>query len=184
MKKTKFLPAIIALAAALLSLPALAQSTPDSGFYFGFGGGHSDAKDACKAGPPCGGAGTNWDLFGGWQFNRILSVEVGIRDLGQSLAAGEDWDSGEIEISGLAGVPIGPVYLYGKGGVFRGEMASGNKKESNVNFTVGAGVQVDLSHAFAVRAEWQRYRQLGGRTPGFFKTDIDTVTAAVVFKFR
>lgn len=183
MKNTKSLLGIVALVAALPSLPAAAQSIEHKGFYFGGSVGGSNATDACTAGEPCGGDGTTYGIFAGWQFNRALSLEVGFRDLGTSQSLGADFDSGAADITVLAGIPVGPVFLYGKGGVYRGEVSSGPLHDSNVNWTFGAGVQFDLTHSFALRAEWQRYRQLGATNLNF-RSDIDTVTGAVVFKFR
>lgn len=183
MKKTKLLPAIIALAAALFSLPALAQGTPTSGLYFGVGVGGSNATDACQAGQPCGGDATAYGIFAGWQFYRALSLEVAFRDLGTSQSAGANFDSGVADITVLGGIPIGPVFLFGRGGVYRGEVSSGPLHDSSVNWTFGGGIQIDLTHAFALRADWQRYRQMGATNIGF-RSDIDVVMGSVVFKFR
>jgi len=170
MKNTKLLLGVVALAATLSSFPALAQSPQHNGLYFGGSVGGANATDACKAGQPCGGDSTTYGIFAGWQFNRALSLEVGFRDLGTSQSLGADFDSSAADIAVLAGIPMGPVFLYGKGGVYRGEVSSG-------------GLQIDLTHSFALRAEWQRYRQLGATNVGF-RSDIDTVSGAVVFKFR
>lgn len=179
MKNTKYLLGIVALAAALLSPAAMAQS----GLYFGAGVGAANATDACKPGTPCGADGTAYAVFVGWQLYRALAVEVAARDLGTSQVLGVDFDSTAGDITLLAGIPIGPVFLFGKGGVYRGEVGSGAVHDVKVGVTFGGGVQVDLASSFALRAEWQRHRQMGATSIGF-RSDIDTVIGSVVFKFR
>lgn len=171
---------LLSLAAA--SVPAAAQQA-DSGLYVGGLLGRSDATDACAFGTPCGGDDTTYGMFAGWQFNRAFAVEVGYKDLGTSLSAGRSIDGSAAEAVLVGGLPLGPVLVYGKGGVYRGEASSGPAQDIGVNWTFGGGVQYDVTQRFGVRAEWQRYRQLGGSSIGF-RSDVDTITGGVVFKFR
>jgi hypothetical protein len=93
-----------------------------------------------------------WKLFAGFHFLQFFAVEGGYRDLGSpsTNVAGNDlklsttaWD-----VAGLAGIPLGPVYLFGKLGAvwWDSEVTVSGVKDSDddVGFEAGIGASIDL----------------------------------------
>ena len=73
--------------------------------------------------------------------------------------------------------------LFGKAGVARWKsdqtLASGNTKDSGVDLLVGAGASYDLGNNIGVRAEWERYKDVGA--PNVKQGDIDLLSVGVTF---
>lgn len=181
-------------AASFLAFPAIAQS-PDSGFYVGGHLGQAEAKDACDgvSGPgiSCDDKDTAWRILGGYQFNRNLSIEGAYTDLGEVSASGPGGsasaEADALELSGVGSFPLGNAFsVYGKAGIYRGEvkgsaLGAGTTDESNTDFTFGAGVKFDMTQNVALRAEWQRYNDMGGDDTG--ETDVDVLSVGVQYRF-
>jgi opacity protein-like surface antigen len=71
-------------------------------------------------------------------------------------------------------------------GLYRGETKLSSNvgisaKESNTDLTYGIGVRYDFMRNFAVRAEWQRYGDVGGGNVG--KSDVDVLNIGALYKF-
>jgi len=161
------------LAAALVALPAAAQSSL-SGFYVGAGFGQSKAKDWCGGGgfDSCDDKDKAWKIFGGYQITRNIAAEIGYSRLGKFNASfGLLTDEAKVtawEASALAGAPIlDRLWIFGRLGVYRGTVKestnfAGDFSHDNTNFTFGLGLSYDIMPQLAVRGEWQRYYQMGG----------------------
>lgn len=183
------------VAAMLFAGPATAQMMDWSAAYIGGSIGQSQAKDACDgaafAGVTCDDKDTAWKIFAGYQFNRNFAVEVGYTDLGEvSASAGGATVSAEataLEVVGIGSIPVADRFsVYGKLGLYRGETdlssnfgVSGD--ESNNDLTFGFGVRFDLSRNAAIRAEWQRYGDVGGDSTG--ESDIDVMSVGLIWRF-
>ncbi len=212
---------IISKITALLTLTALAliaspsAMAQDSGWYLGANLGKTKAKiddDRIITGViPSGYSvtalndddkGTGFKLFGGYQFNRYLSLEGGYFDLGKigyqatTLPAGTL--NGELKVSGLnldlvLNVPfterfsafarVGAAHANAKdtfvatGAVL---VTNPNPSERSTNVKFGAGLQYDFTKSFGMRAEVERYRindAVGN------KGDIDLASLGVLFRF-
>jgi len=195
--------AILSLAAALAALPAAAQSSL-SGFYVGAGFGQSKANDWCALGgfDSCDDKDKAWKLFGGYQFNRNIAVEAGYTNLGKFDAAfttflGPDTEQAKVtawEASAIGTLPIaGSLSLLGRLGVYRASVKDndaifGEFKHDNTNFTFGAGLGFDITPNLGVRAEWQRYYQVGGGDVALGagvgeKSDVDVVGISALWRF-
>ena len=198
-RATKIL-AVMTLACCA-SCPAWSQ---DAGFYLGASIGQSKAKDTCEDPGPfsCDDKDTAWKIFAGYQFNRHLAVEAGYTDLGEisiSAASGTTSIRGTIEVSAfeLMGVGSFPVVdrfsLYGKLGIYRAETEQkltvtlgtlsipDNKSEKNADLTFAFGARFDVTRNLGVRAEWQRYLDVGGGEIG--EDDIDVLSLGVLWRF-
>lgn len=196
MRNSSALAILGLLAAAVVAGPASAQG--DKGIYVGGSLGYAWHKDACKnLLIPCGSTDPAWRLFGGYRFNRAVSVEGGYADLGDvrgegSVAAGparllrsvSAWD-----VVGVFSVPIvDRLSAFGKVGMYRArtevnvtiagvpELAGA----TNSGWLYGAGLGYDLGR-IGVRAEWQRWDNVGGQSTG--EDDIDTLTLGLIFRF-
>lgn len=189
----------VALATALTAAaPALAQNT---GFYAGGALGQAKAKDACSGITGIGFAGgcddkdTAWKIFGGYQFNPNLGVELGYVDLGNFTANGTVLGapvSGSVEAKGFELVGVGSIPFtqqlsgYAKAGAFRWDVDTsttvGSVGDKGTDFTYGLGLKYDFTRNIAGRLEFQRYNNVG-ETSTTGQSDVNLWTAGVMFKF-
>jgi OOP family OmpA-OmpF porin len=196
---TKLVKTVLAAAAAAaMTIPAvgLAQSGSETGWYAGASIGQGDAKDGCAdlpAGVSCDSKDTAWRILGGYQFNPMLSAELGYSNLGEVSASG----GGEVvtaeasawELVGVAKFPVAnQISLYGKGGLYMAtvdvssNIPGDSGEEDNTGVTFGVGGQYDINRNIGVRVEWQRYMDVGDdELVG--ETDVDVLNVGVVFKF-
>ena len=185
--------AIVGLASAMaFTGPAFAQ---DSGFYAGLHIGQTSADDACTGisspGVSCDDKDTAWKILGGYQFNRHFAVELGYTDLGEASASGFGVNAAieatAFEVVAVGILPIADKFsVYGKLGMYRGdtELTSNvgvNESETNNDLTFGFGVRYDFTKNLGVRAEWQKYQDVGGGEIG--ETDVDVISIGVIWKF-
>ena len=181
--------------AAFIAFPALAQ---DTGFYVGGHLGQAKGKDACDgfAGPgvSCDDKDTSWKLLAGYRFSRNLALEAGYTNLGEMTARGPGGtatrESTAWELVGVGMLPMGNNFsLYGKAGVYRGDtegrlntvLLTGTTDDKNTDLTFGAGLQFDMTRNVALRAEWQRYKDMGGDQVG--ESDMDVLSLGVLVAF-
>lgn len=200
MKRTAKAVAAAALA-MLIATPAWSQ---DAGFYLGASIGQSQAKEFCddSSGFSCDDKDTAWKIFGGYQFNRHLAIEAGYTDLGEFSASGVLSGvsvRGTVEVTAfeLMGVGSFPVVdrfsLYGKLGLYHAETkqnvtgtlgavtVTNNDKEKNTDVTFAFGARFDLTRSLGIRAQWQRYLNVGGEDVG--EDDIDVFSVGVLWRF-
>ena len=82
--------ALTGLVAATAGISPLAFAQ-DRGWYIGASGGQSDIKDFCgnpvPVGTSCDNTGSSWTVFGGYQFNKYLGVELGYTDISENKAS-------------------------------------------------------------------------------------------------
>src|SRR5258706_6348141 len=197
MKKIKFALFVAALAA---SAPALAEG---GGFYLGGSLGKAESKeDACFL-TPAGAAATTcdrkgevaWAAFAGVMANKYFGVEGGYHNLGKivevaNAATGDRaWVRSHIaELVGFAALPIRSTALYVKGGGYyakssqTGSFIPSETKSTNKQWTYGVGASWDVFRHAGVRAEWQRFNNVGGPEIGF-RTDVDLMSLGAYFKF-
>lgn len=197
MNKTKSTLAILSLAAATaFAGSVLGQTTQESGAYLGLSVGQTKAKDGCSGlagtGISCDDKDTAFKLFGGYQFSRYIAAEAGYTDLGKVKASAPglsaDIKSNAWELVAVGSYPIGTSGFapYGKLGFYRGEVKLSSNvgvsdKHTNTDLTFGVGVRYDIMRNFAVRAEWQRYGDVGGGNVG--KSDFDVFSVGALYKF-
>ena len=186
MKTIIALQAALALAIPLVAGHAAAQDA--RGFYLGGMVGATRASNFCANAALGGGvAGCDqrsnaWQGFAGYRFNTIVSAQVGYHDLGKaSIPAGSEMKFNAWDFTGIAAFPMGNASLYGKAGYFRGEAEGSGPglagiTENHGGLTIGAGVQWDFSRMLGLRAEWQRFPNMGG---GRFGGDVDLNAVSV-----
>jgi len=173
---------LLAAAATALALPAAAQVGLSS-VYAGGSLGQSSFTDACSGIASCDDKDSTWGLFAGYQINRTFAAELGYHDLGAASAPGATFDATAWELVGVAAWPLGAQFsVYGKLGAFYGEAKSGGDKENTTDLTYGLGVQYDLNRNLGLRAEWQRYPNLGGDS--LVETDVDALRLAALWRFQ
>lgn len=200
--------AALAMVAALIAGPAAAQAKDESGIYLGGSVGYSQYKDTCKnLFIPCDDDDTAYRVFAGYQFNRNWAAEVGYGDFGDARGSGPIPAGGDATFKthsyAFDLTAIGSVYLtqrlslFGRLGVYMGRTTRDieftafpnvNDSKTNSGFTYGAGLGYNLWR-FGLRAEWQRYDNIGtnsnsGIVGGGSGTDeVDVFSLAFLFRF-
>lgn len=143
-----------------------------------------------------------YKLFGGYQLNRILSLEGGYFDLGTfdytATTTPAGTLNGSIKLNGLNFDAVGTLplteklSLLGRAGLnyakakdsFSGSGAviptDPGASTRDLNYKFGVGLQYDFTKAFGVRAEAERYRiddAVGN------KGDVDLLSLGMVYRF-
>jgi OmpA-OmpF porin, OOP family len=190
--KSRAALAVLGMVSALaLSAPATAQ---DSGFYAAFHLGQATLKDFCSdvggPGVSCDEKDTAWKILGGYQFNRNLALELGYTDFGEATVAGPGIGgtlaATAFEVVAVGMLPIADRFsIYGKIGIYRGDTEAnglgGSASETNTDLTFGIGAGFNFTRNLGVRAEWQKYQDIGGGVIG--EGDVDVVSIGLLWKF-
>lgn len=97
---------------------------------------------------------TAYKIFGGFHFLQFFAVEASYRDFGSPstdlpMIGNTTIESSGFDISGLAGIPLGPIYLFGRVGIIDWEAdakAQGQKvSEDGTDYLAGIGLQLDIA---------------------------------------
>lgn len=191
MNKSKFVAFLIGLTGFAAGAPAAAQS-----LYFGGSIGNSEAhQDACAGAPRlCDRSDTSWSGNLGFMFTRNWGVELAYRDMGKVLeqddSAGNtaQWKTKSGEAVVVGAFPIEKVSLYGKlGGYYaKTKMTSSgflaDAESKTRQWTYGVGIRYDVFRHLALRAEWQRYNNVGGNAVGF-RADVNVLSGGLLIVF-
>jgi OmpA-OmpF porin, OOP family len=188
----------VLLSAALA--PVAAQDS-ERGIYIGGSVGYSQYQDACdRALVPCDEGDTAGRFFAGYQFNRHWSAEIGVGHFGEATGSGavvggagsgsfrlkaDGWD-----VTAVATIPLGSgLGLLGRLGVYRVRttldqqgsfFAPVHDAGTKSGWTYGAGLSYTLGR-LGLRAEWQRYDNIGANSIG--SDEIDMFSLAALFRF-
>lgn len=175
-----------------------AQDTAN-GFYVGVGVGHSDQKDACDdISGSCDDTDTGWKIFAGYEFNQYLSLEGGYADLGESdadtivlgIPVSADAEITGFFLSGIASWPINDSFsVFGKLGAIYWDVEtdadgggiSVSEDENGTDLMFGVGAQYDFTDNIGIRAEWERFNDVGDSDTG--ESDIDLISGSLVYRF-
>src|SRR6266850_6606156 len=182
MRRDKVLIAAL-LSAAVMAAPAvsMAQARGDTGWYVGGSVGQSKTRHVdCAGFSSCDTKAAAFRILGGYQINRNFAAELGYHDFGRatgSVPSASGNINGNIkanaaELVGLGAYPFANRFsVYGKLGAYRAEAklstsqagsGSASLKDRNTDLTFGFGAQYDVTREAGVRAEWQRYKSVGG----------------------
>ena len=195
MHKSKVVAGCMALIAMCGS--AYAQVGQDRGWYVGASLGQSSTDiEGCGGAISCDDKDTAWRILGGYQINRNFAVELGYHQLGDASASfpgGQvNFEANAIELVGIGMLPLANNFgLYAKAGFYRGETeATGsniggpiNEKATNTDLTFGLGAQYNFNPRLGVRAEWQRYMNMGDEDTPIGESDVDVLSIGVVVRF-
>lgn len=181
----------------------------NKGFYVGAGVGQADQRDTCDdAIGSCDDDDLGWKVFAGYKFNKYLAIEGGSVDFGQ--ADGDTFflnvDTleivpGTLEIkvdgfflSGMAEWPInnkfsvlvklGMIYWdieFDATDVADNLELIGDEDENGTDVFYGLGAQYKITDNLALRAEWERFNNIGDSEIG--ATDIDLISGGIVLQF-
>lgn len=185
----RFVLAAAFFALSLTGAPALSQ---DMGWYAGVGLGQASHDVDCAGTTSCDDKDTAWKLFGGYQFNKYLGVEVGYTDLGKASLSDAisttTFEANGFEVLAVGTYPINQQFeIFGKAGFFLWDLEAkdnvfGRISESGTDLTFGIGAKYNFSKNLGLRLEWQRYNDIGDKsTTG--TSDSDFIGLGLVFKF-
>jgi OOP family OmpA-OmpF porin len=184
------------LALGVASTTALAQ---EARWLVGLGIGYQKSEDVCPGAAAavgtCEEKGTTWKIFGGYQFNPYLGVELGFIDLGDrpAFVSGLGAASAQFRIFEtllVATLPVSERFaFYGKAGVYQWDAdfefnppVAGSADANGKDYTFGLGVRFNLTRNAALRLEWQRYNDVGDpATTGRFNVDVFGLSALISF---
>jgi OmpA-OmpF porin, OOP family len=179
----KHIKTILAIAALAFAGSTAAQQPSMSSVYLGGTIGQSESKDGCNNVPNCDDKDTAWRILGGYQFNRYFAAELGYHDLGEASTPAGAVEGTAWELVGIGSYPIVDKFsVYGKLGLYRGELEAPGAEETNSDLTYGVGLQYDFLKNVGVRGEWQRYSKMGGGN--ITETDVDVLSVGVVYRFQ
>ena len=173
---------LAAIAAAALTMPALAPAQDASG-YFGASMGPSKAKHWCSTDdlPPgaalasCDRRDQGWKMFAGYRMSRVFAFEASFIEFGnRSLTATSGPESATVtaRASALSAaavgiIPLGPLEVFGKAGIAKVKAQSRDVSLSGTTFKLGkndneahygVGLNYRLTSEWDVRAEVERIR--------------------------
>jgi OOP family OmpA-OmpF porin len=187
------------LGAAVMAVPAasMAQARGDTGWYVGASVGQSKASHVdCTGFSSCDTTAAAFGILGGYQISRNFAAELGYHDFGRvtlSAPAGSaNIKADAAELVGLGAYPFANQFsVYGKVGAYHAEsrasapiagLGSGSLRDRNTDLTFGFGARYDVTRQAGVRAEWQRYKNVGGGDTG--KHDIDVVSIGLIWRLH
>jgi len=188
------------LSAVVLALPSvsMAQARADTGWYLGASVGQSKARAVdCASFSSCDTEAAAFGILGGYQVNRNFAAELGYHDFGRvtfsAPGVSANIKSSAAELVGLGAYPFANWFsVYAKLGAYHAEakasaslagLGSDSAKDRNTDLTFGFGAQCDVTREAGVRAEWQRYKNVGGDNTGG-KHDIDVISIGLIWRFR
>jgi OOP family OmpA-OmpF porin len=173
----------------------MAQARGDTGWYLGASVGQSKAKVAdCAGFSSCDTKAAAFGILGGYQISRNFAAELGYHDFGRVTLSGPgsaNIKANAAELVGLGAYPFANRFsVYGKLGAYHAEAklsapgsGSASLKDRNTDLTFGFGAQYDVTREAGVRAEWQRYKNVGGDDTGG-KHDIDVISVGLIWRFH
>lgn len=130
-----------------------------------------------------------WKVFGGMEVTKNVAVEVGYVNLGESSATSIKSETSGASMHVVGILPIGERFsIFGKGGfaILHTEVDSTNDafdvNDTDLEWGLGLGASFNIADSVAVRAEWERYFNVGDETETG-ESDIDLLSLGVVIKF-
>ena len=185
------------LGAAVMAVPAvsMAQARGETGWYVGASVGQSKAHHVdCAGFSTCDSKAAAFGILGGYQISRYFAAELGYHDFGRVTLSGPgsaNIKANALELVGLGAYPFANQFsVYGKLGAYRAEVklspslaGSGSLKDRTTDLTFGFGARYDVTRETGVRAEWQRYKNVGGDDTGG-KYDIDVISIGLIWRFH
>ncbi len=185
-----------ALAGFSLAPAAFAEVDEYAGFTFGLDYGQTEAKKYCDHITNCDDTDKGPRVEIGYDFNKNWGVELGYTSFGTNFDVDSDEGSLSVEqkanaitLSAIGTVPINDWFgVFGRLGYARydtnnkGSIDGVRVKDENGNTGYwGAGVKFTLNEQFALRVEYQNYRDLSNQLG--HKDDVQGLFAGGVYRF-
>lgn len=156
--------------------------------YLGASIGSTTTDGFCSDLSACENSDKSWKVFAGVRMNENIVVEGGYVDFGTQ--SGTD-ASGNVSqqataftAAGVAGIPVSEqIEVFGKAGMARWTVektdSTGAAENTGTDVLVGVGANYNLGDNMGVRAEWERFKDVGS-TAGQ-EGDIDLLSLGFTF---
>jgi OOP family OmpA-OmpF porin len=205
-RKLAALAAFLVSAVAHAQTPFPPQEPPAyTGTYAGILFGRSEAKTGCIGSisggdRACDATDTAFGLFGGLQMHRNYGAEVGYVNLGKvkanetgpTSASGQNVAASLFEAAAVGFLPLHQILPLERGltafarvGGYRGTLTAsegGVEDHSNFGWAYGAGLQMDFGAKIGLRAQWQRYKNVGGGV--YLQQNYDVLGLSALYRFQ
>ncbi len=205
-KRIYLLNALVMIFALVMIAPNGFAQNDNNGFYVGASVGQADQKDACEDVLGSCDDDLGWKVYAGYKFNQYFAIEGGAVDFGQS-----DADALFINVNTLAIVPgtlevkidgfflsglaewpltnnfsvlmkLGMIYWDIEFGITDNNLELiGDEDENGTDIHFGFGAHYNITENIKLRAEWERFNNIGDSEIGTL--DIDLISAGVVIQF-
>ncbi len=155
--------------------------------YLGGSIGQSSADGFCASLQNCENGDKSWKLFAGIRMNENIVLEGGYvnfgEQTGQLTGNTVTQNARAFTATAVAGYSMNEqIELFGKAGIARWSQEfaeNGSKSDSaGSDVLVGIGANYDLGDNTGIRAEWERFKDVGDAVS---KGDIDLLSVGVVF---
>jgi OOP family OmpA-OmpF porin len=187
-----------AIAGVSLAPAAFAQDDEERGWTFGLDYGQTEAKKFCDNIANCDDSDNGPKVEIGYDFNKNWGVELGYTSFGTDFDL--DTEEGEgsarvtqkanaITLSAIGSIPVNDWFgVYARLGYARYDTNNNGSidgvrvdDESGNSPFWGAGVKFNLNEQFAIRVEYQNYRDLSNQLG--HKDDVQGLFAGGVYRF-
>ncbi len=178
----------IATLIVIASSPVTADDTP--GFYSGAGAGYMPAGELNLQPAPA--AGKSLAAFGGFRLNSQFGLEGFYADINPMALQSERSSNlytqsflgtglADKAISTVAGVSVvttlierGPVRPFARAGLHHYDLEGGSGLPlRGGSLLLGAGANIDLSHGWNAKLEWERYSDVGRQDRNLFSASFE-----------
>jgi OmpA-OmpF porin, OOP family len=191
---------------------AISSITQAQGWYAGVGFGQTKINDfnslcgdilsLLPPGSTCSSddKDTGWKILAGNQFNQNAAVEFGYIDLGRGtmslsgpgVGGTANWEATGLNLSLVGTLPVNNEFgVLGRIGIFRWDLdfnvsgigGSASGSASGTDLTYGVGVKYDFNKTTGMRAEWEKFKDVGDENETG-QGDIDLLSLSLVFRFQ
>jgi OOP family OmpA-OmpF porin len=143
---------------------------------------------------------SGWKLFAGAQFHQNAAVEFGYLDLGKGtislsgpgVGGTAAWEATGFNLALVGTLPVNNEFGFlGRIGFFMWDLdfsvsgvgGSSSASASGTDITYGVGVKYDFSKTVGMRAEWEKFKDVGDEIETG-QGDIDLLSLSLVFRFQ
>ena len=158
---------------------------PDN--YIGGSIGTSSADNFCSTLTNCDADGKSWKLYSGIRIDDNTLFEMGYANLGEQQGKDANGSVSQkataVTATGLLTHSMNPqLEIFGKAGLAHWSStstnSSGSTKSKGNDLLIGAGANYDLGDDIGVRAEWERFKDIGDSAN---KGNVDLLSVGVTF---
>jgi opacity protein-like surface antigen len=165
------------------------QNSAQAPNYLGASIGSTTTNGFCDGLAACDNTDKSWKAFAGVRMNDNIVLESGYVDFGKQ--SGTDNTTSNVTqhataytAAALAGIPISDqIDAFGKAGIAHWTVehtdSTGTTDNKGTDVLVGAGANYNLGDNMGVRAEWERFKDVGSTAT--HNNDIDLLSLGFIF---
>lgn len=168
--------------------PISSSSTAKAPNYLGASISKATTDGFCSGVADCENANQSWKAFAGVRANDNIVLESSYVDFGQQSGTDANGATSQqataFTAAALASIPVSDqIGVFGKAGMARWTLehtnSTGTTKSTGTDMMIGAGADYDFGDNMGLRAEWERYKDIGS-TEGQ-SGDIDLLSLGFLF---